>query len=107
MQLTEIVHGTKEYVRVAVCATKAGVNYDPTGDNVAFAVCAAEDAEHPPDLTTWYTGQWETVSGVHYALLLVNETNGWAPLHGDYALFVKVSDNPETPIKLAGLVKVF
>jgi len=27
-------------------------------------------------------------------------------LHGEYALFVKITDNPETPQKFAGIVKV-
>ena len=105
-QLTEIVTGSKEYIRVSVCATKSGVAYDPTSDAVNFAFTDAEDADHPGALSTWYAGDWETVAGVHYAQLLVNNTNGWAPTHGDYAAFIKITDNPETPVKYVGIVKV-
>lgn len=106
MLLTEIVSTSKEFIKVAVTATKNGVAYDPTSKTVDFAFCDADEADHPT-LSTWYGGSWQTVGGVHYAECLVNDTSGFDPAPGkSYGVFVRVTDNPEIPVKYAGLLKV-
>jgi len=103
-QITELIEGTVEYVRTPVCATVNGLSYDPTGDTVEFAFCPASQTDDPPVLT-WYSGQWQTVSGVYYAECLVGGPS--VPVaHGTYEVFVRVTDSPEIPLKSAGLLKV-
>lgn len=103
MEKIELVLGTKEYIRIPVYATKAGVDYDPTDNTVEFGFCDASDAEHHPTLT-WYAGSWETVDGIHYAKFLVGV--GYVPTAGTYAAYVQITDNPEVPVKFAGLLEV-
>ena len=104
MEVTEILEESVEYLRVPVCATRAGVPYDPTADPVAFAFCPAASADDPADDLTYHNGIWETVSGVHYAKCLYG--SGWTLSPGAYLVLLKITDSPETPVKKAGWLKV-
>jgi len=104
MEVTEVLEETVEYIRTSVCATRAGVTYDPTSDAVSFAFCPAAQADDPPDDLVYHTGLWETVSGVHYAKCLLN--SGFTLSPGAYLVLIKIVDSPETPVKKAGWLKV-
>lgn len=85
-----------QYVKVPVASVLDGQPYDPTGDSVFMAF--------PPvnqDPVTWYPAVWEqAVTGgiiTNLADCLVG-TGGVVLAIGTYLPWVKVVDNPETPI---------
>jgi len=94
---------SSEYVRVRVEAEKAGVDFNPTADAVVFAfpVVGAD-----PD--TWYAATWETEAGTpprYHAMCLVGTTA--ILTEGTYDVYVKVTDDPEIPVKRVGQVAIF
>ena len=103
MSLIEISTGTEEYVRVAISATKSGVAYDPTGQTVEMSFVASGFGESVAT-AIWHTGVWTTESGVYYAMCLVGDT--FTLSAGTYAVFVRITDDPEIPIKHAGYLRV-
>lgn len=98
-----------EYVHVPISATSAGVDIDPTGDQVKMAFVTQGITPAPADFKT---GSWvqdvSTVPTTHYARTLVGPGPGGvitlAP--GLYDVYVSVTDNPELPIKKAGPMRV-
>lgn len=100
----EILSGSIEYVRTEIVASKEGVSYNPTADQVDFAFVAVGD---DVDTASWTTGSWETapvrfsrVRPSTYARCLVGADVGL--LEGTYGVYVKVSDAPEIPRKYVG-----
>jgi hypothetical protein len=94
-----------EYVQVPVSATAAGVNVNPTSDSVQFAFMATGN----PTPSDWHTGTWTTIAPTTYlAQILVGPDNGGVTLTAGttYAIWVKVTDNPETPVRQVGLLKI-
>jgi hypothetical protein len=100
-----------EYVKVRVQATVAGVNpYNPTADVVQFAYVARE-AE--PTGGDWVVGAWETetittpngVTHIYRALGLVGP-GAKVLVRGSYDVYVKIIDNPETPVRFVGILEV-
>jgi len=90
---------SKEYVKVRFTVDKAGVAYNPTGDDVKFAFTLTNVLTG----ATWYQGSWETVAGKYYALCLVGPGGQVTLTAGNtYLVSVKVTDNPEIPVKTAG-----
>jgi hypothetical protein len=93
-----------EYVKVSVSARFAGAAVNPTSDAVSFALPLHGQ---PPVTGDWKTGSWETDStttpAIYYARLLVGPAGTVYPA-ATYDLYVKVTDNPEVPVLLAGQV---
>lgn len=90
-------------VQVPISAVLNGtVSYDPTGDVVAMAFMAPGAT---PGSSDWHTGSWTTAPGpVYLAQCLVGPSNGGVPLAGGvYAIWVKVTDNPEIFIPPGGV----
>lgn len=90
---------SEQYVRVPISEVTGA---DPTGDNVymAFPVAGV-------DPSVFYAGSWMTLSGIYYARCLVGPS-GPATLPIDYYdVYVKVSDDPETPVLYSGTLEVF
>ena len=96
-----------EYVNVPVSARVAGSAVNPTADVVAMALPYRGVAPVSGD---WKTASWETDStttpATHYARLLVGP-GGTAYQVGSFDVYVKVTDNPEIPVLLAGEVVFF
>jgi hypothetical protein len=87
------------YVKVPITATKSGTVVDPTGDDVVMAFTAV-DVE--PVICDWLIADWETIGGQPYARCLIGPDGGEiALLAGTYAVWVKVTDSPEIPVKPA------
>lgn len=97
-------HLSTEYVIIPVSATKQGVSYNPTGDVVQFAFMPT--AVQQPGNTDWQTGSWDTDStNILYpyaAKCLVGPTGVINLGTGSYVIYVKIQDNPETPVLVAG-----
>lgn len=94
-----------EYVKVPVAATVNGAVIDPTGDPVSMAFMALGLAPSGGD---WKTGSWETIGTTRYARCLVGPAGGVITLVKDttYALWLKVTDSPEAPVRRVGQVVV-
>jgi hypothetical protein len=102
----EIEASSKEYVPAKVKAP-----HDPTGLTVMFAFT-------PDDTSvgaTWYSGVWDGAavlqndgSYIAIAQCLVGPSGGEVELdEGTYIMHVRVTDNPEAPVKRVGVLKVF
>lgn len=96
----KLVDTTKEYIRSLITVTKNGIEYDPSTDVVHFGF---SPDDHANDVT-WYVGSWETAGTKHYARFLYGD--GMSLVPGHYTVFVKVTDNPEVPVKNVGILEV-
>lgn len=95
-----------EYVRIPVSARVSGAWVNLTADAVTIALPARGVAPVSGD---WKAASWETDSttspATYYARLLVGPgAGGTTYLAGPYDCYVKVTDNPEVPVLLAGQV---
>lgn len=103
MQLSVL---STEYVRVPIAATSSGATVDPTGDTVqmAFPVHGVD-----PVNADWKAASWETDATItphaYYARCLVGPSQVVLAA-GTYDVWVKVTDNPEIPARLAGQLQV-
>jgi len=100
---TNLTALSTEYLRVQVTASSAGATVDPSADTVQFAFPAT--TVQP---SVWYSGSWETISGVHYARCLVGPTGGVVTLTvgNSYDVWVKITDSPEIPVRKVATVAV-
>jgi hypothetical protein len=103
-----ISHLSTQYVIIPVNAQKSGVSYNPTNDVIQFAFLLNINAY--PQLSDWVPGSWDTGSNSLYPYLaecLVGPNGGAINLAiGTYNIFLKVTDNPEIPVFLAGMLIV-
>lgn len=103
-----INHLSTEYVLIPVVVTKAGVSYNPTGDPIAFAFMPT--ATQVPQSGDWVAGAWETDTPnplyPYTAKCLVGPTGTINLGIGTYIVYIRVTDNPEVPILVAGQLQV-
>lgn len=104
-----------ETIRIPVAALdSAGALEDPTAVGVEIGFSTDRDIE--PD--TWHTAAWETSETVRAAVgaTVVNTPYKATVLvgagatdldPGDHAVWVKISDSPEIPVRYAGQLEVF
>lgn len=92
-----------EPVQVAIAAVSNGAAYDPTGGVVAMAFVPKQASGQPPDPTSgqWQPASWQVDPGpVYWASILVGPLNGGVVLAaGSYIVYVRITDNPEVPVK--------
>lgn len=92
-------------VLVAVAGESAGAAIDPTGDTVEMAF-VGERVE--PASGDWQTASWETSGSTYYAKCLVGPGGAVSLTAGTvYAVWVRVTDNPETVVARVGYVKSY
>ena len=94
---------SREYVAVPVSAVVNGAAINPTTDTVNFAFTASRST--PP--STFVAGSWETEGGTYYARCLVGPGGTTTLAVGQWATWVKVTDNPEIPVRFVGYVVIF
>lgn len=95
-----VIYSTsKEYVPVPVTFRSEGVFVDPTDDVVEMAFVPFDVAE--PSSSDWNTASWETAAGVYLARCLVGPAGAVQLDAGRYRIFIRVSDNPEIPVKVS------
>jgi hypothetical protein len=97
-------HLSTEYVLIPVAVTKAGVSYNPTSDTVQFAFMSTPT--QIPGVSDWQTGAWDTDStNILYpytAKCLVGPAGTITLTDGTYVIYLKITDNPEIPVLVAG-----
>lgn len=96
---------SREYVKVPVIWTVAGVSTDPTANAVELAFVTPQV---DPVTGDWKVGSWEALGGRYWARLLVGPGSAYGALtKGNYSVWVRVTANPEVPAKHAGLLSVY
>ena len=97
-----------QYVFIPVNATKSGLAYNPTGDPVVFAFAAT--ATYVPQNTDWVAGSWDTdTTSLLYpyqAKCLVGPAGVINPGIGTFVIYIKITDNPEVPVLIAGQLQI-
>jgi hypothetical protein len=97
-----------EYILIPVSATKSGEPYNPTSDTVQFAF--APTATYVPQSGDWVSGSWDTdTTNVLYpysAKCLVGPAGTITLGVGTYIIYIKVTDNPEIPVLVAGQLQI-
>lgn len=94
-------------VGATVTATLQGQPYNPTADTVEFAITAVGGRP-----VTWYTGEWDGTDPIpgstsYRAQVLVGPGSTGPTLEpGKYALFIRITDNPEQPVIPVGQLAV-
>jgi hypothetical protein len=101
-------HLATMYVFVPFQVTKSGIPYNPTGDTVQFAFAAT--ATYVPQVSDWVAGDWDTdTTDIIYpysAKCLVGPAGTITLGIGTYIIYVRVQDNPEIPVLIAGQLQI-
>lgn len=95
-----------DYVQVAIRASVKGQAVNPTGDVIQMAFMAVGTK---PGSGDWHLGSWDSPAlGVYLAQCLIGPNGGTTVLAAGttYDVYVKVYDNPETPVIPAGQLAV-
>lgn len=102
MTMAEISSLSVEAVKVRVIFTKNGVVQDPTADPVSLAFLP--DGTDPAG-GDWVTGSWEKAGTDYWAVAVVGP-GVHALAKARYMVWVKVTDNPDVPVKRCGFLQV-
>lgn len=104
-----------ETIRIPVATLDASGDLDdPTGATVEIGFSADRDTEP----ATWHTAAWETsetlrtevgATTVHtpYKATLLVGSGATDLAAGEYAVWVRITDAPEVPVRYAGQLEVF
>lgn len=87
-----------DYIQALVKASVKGQAVNPTGDTVQMAFVAVGAK---PGTGDWKTGSWDSPApGLYLAQCLVGPNGGTITLTANitYDVYVKIYDNPETPV---------
>lgn len=95
----QVSSASKQNVRVPISEASGA---DPTGDTVALAFPVTG-----VDPVSYVAGTWNTIAGIYYAQALIGPGTAAILPIGFYDVYVKISDNPETPVLFAGTLEVF
>lgn len=87
-----------EYIRVAVSASVNNAPYNPTADLVQFAFTTGAN----PSPGDWHTGLWDSTDAPYVAQCLVGPSGGVALTAGTWLIWIKITDNPEVPVRSVG-----
>ena len=98
-----------EYVAVIVKATSGGATVDPTGFTASLGFVPSTAGGAQP--TTWYPATWVTgIAGgqtAYYAQVLVGPAGAFVTAaRTNYSVWVMLAAGAETPVLLAGELRV-
>jgi hypothetical protein len=105
--MQSIDRSSRPFVGATVTATLQGQPYNPTGDVVEFAFTTVGGRP-----VAWYVGEWDGTdpipgSASYRAQVLVGPGSTGPTLEpGKYAMFVRITDNPEQPVIPVGQLAV-
>lgn len=95
-----------QYVQIPVDTTFNGTQYDPTADVVQMAFMLTPPGLNPGN-SDWKTASWVSPGSGLYAIRCLVGPGGSNPLSvGNYNVWVKVTDNPEVPVQVAGILAI-
>jgi hypothetical protein len=97
-----------QYVFIPVQATKSGIAYNPTGDAVQMAFMP--QATQVPGNSDWVAASWDTnqtsVLYPYSCKCLVGPSGTITLGLGTYYMYLHITDNPEIPVLLAGILQI-
>lgn len=93
---------TKEFLKTQVTHTVNGTTVDPTTKPVEWAFVTSGN----PTDTDWVTGDWETTPDGYYARIIVGPGSTKVLAVGTYTAWIRITDNPEVPVRIVGKVSV-
>ncbi len=96
-----------EYVRIPVTAMVGGQSINPTSDTVQMAFLPTSTAQ--PASGDWKTASWDpapTTGGKYLAQCLIGPGGTVTLTAATWWIWVKVTDNPEVPIRSAAFIIV-
>jgi len=104
-----ISHLSLQYVGIPVkTTTLSGAAYNPTSDTVQMAFMPT--ATQVPGVPDWQTAVWAAVTGnliyPYAAYCLIGPGGTINPGIGTYVVYLKVTDNPEIPVIIAGQLQI-
>jgi len=104
-----ISHVSLQYIGIPVKAsTLALTSYDPTADPVRMAFLP--QATQAPQSTDWQTAIWSAVPSnlifPYAAYCLIGPGGTIDPGIGTFYIWLKVTDNPEIPAEVVGLLQI-
>lgn len=104
MATTTMYDLTREYYRVPVTLTVAGVAINPTTFTVEFAILLP-DAR--PTTSSWVPGTWETVGNTYRAAILVGDSGATVQITAGqlYNVWLRLTDFPERPVRMVGQIQ--
>jgi hypothetical protein len=100
---------SRQYVGIPVkTTTLTGSAYNPTADTVQMAFMPT--ATQVPQLSDWQAAIWAAVPGnlifPYAAYCLIGPGGTINPGIGRYAVYLKVTDNPEIPVDVIGYLEI-
>lgn len=104
-----ISHLSLQYIGVPVKAvTPAGAAYNPTADPVQMAFMPT--ATQVPQTSDWQVATWAAMTGnllyPYAAYCLVGPGGTINPGIGTYVVYLRITDNPEVPVLIAGQLQI-
>ena len=104
-----IPHLSLQYVGIPVkTTTLTGALYNPTSDAVQMAFMPT--ATQVPQSADWQPSIWAAVAGnlvyPYAAYCLVGPGGTVNPGIGTFIIYLKVTDNPEIPVLIAGQLQI-
>lgn len=97
-----------QYVLVPVQATQVGLPYNPSGDTVRFAFMP--QATQVPGSSDWVAAAWDvnttSVLFPYSAKCLVGPAGTITLGLGTYYMYLKITDAPEIPVLIAGILQI-
>jgi hypothetical protein len=101
-------HLATMYYLVPVSATRSGGAYNPAADAVQFAFAAT--ATYVPQSGDWVSGSWDvntaSVLFPYNCKVLIGPGGAITLGIGSYIAYLRISDNPETPVLIAGQLQI-
>lgn len=101
-------HLSTQDVLIQLNASQNGAAYNPTGDVVQFAFMPTP--VQVPVSSDWITGGWDSVpTNLLYpysAKCLVGPSGSVNLGIGTYIVYIKITDNPEIPVIIAGQLQI-
>ena len=99
-----------EYLAYPEQVLVAGLPINPVADTVQFAFMP-NPTNTDPGSGDWHSGQWYTTglggSNAYFAEILVGPGAGGIPLGvGLYNVWVKITDNPQVPVRLVDTLQI-
>ncbi|MGR3875800.1 hypothetical protein ACUXZZ_45525 (plasmid) [Streptomyces graminifolii] len=105
--MQSIDRDSRQFVQARVQATVAGQPYNPTVDTVEFAFTSIGGRPE-----TWYPGGWDGTDPIpgttdYRAQVLIGPgSNGPVLAAGKYAVFLRITDQPEVPVMPVGQLNI-
>lgn len=91
-----------EFIQVPVSIIASGTPINPTSDVVQFAFKKSGKPTGPD----WIVGSWDSAPGGYLAQCLVGPDGDAVLDLGTYSIWLKIFDNPETPVRPVGLLAI-